>query len=560
MAGKYISIDEAAAILGISTDELNTLREKQEIRAFADRGNWKFRIDDVETLQRSREADSVPEMPSMDDVMADFGDTTSSASSGSSFQLKDDDQGDTDSDVKLDPSVGGSSDSSSGSETSFLLADDMDEEGEEPPTSISKELAPTPSDSDVRLIVDESVDSDNWPGASEQNPEAPAQPEESSIQNLQDSDVRFADVESGSSGASPAASLEDDSKIALNESDARWAGISDSDVRLSGIESNVTPAESGSFDLVDDSSDVKITESEVTISSDDEVPLMVEDSGITLMPMDDNDEDSSIRLDADDDNSVLSDISMPDSGITIGADSGISLELAADSGLSLEEDDDSLTLAGDGSGISLMPDSDVGLTLADDEQQDGATIPMLDTVDEDSDAETTSFDMPMMSDGSSEEFEEAADVVMFDDDEDTNAEFAFDDDGSTDDIDATSDVFSGTDSDMYSDELSGELDVADEILSDDDILEADDASFDDEFESDGSVAELAPLGGARGGAMAATTQWSGLDMTLVLVPTLLMGVGAFLMYDVIRSMWAYNEPFAFSGMVLDALRGMFPGS
>src|SRR5262249_1564072 len=63
MSKKYLSIEEAAAQVGISSAELNRLREKGMIRAFADRGTWKFKEEDVEKLARSRQADSDPEVP-----------------------------------------------------------------------------------------------------------------------------------------------------------------------------------------------------------------------------------------------------------------------------------------------------------------------------------------------------------------------------------------------------------------------------------------------------------------------------------------------------------------
>ena len=54
MAKKYLSIEEAAAQIGVNATELNRLREKGMIRAFADRGTWKFKEEDVVTLKRSR--------------------------------------------------------------------------------------------------------------------------------------------------------------------------------------------------------------------------------------------------------------------------------------------------------------------------------------------------------------------------------------------------------------------------------------------------------------------------------------------------------------------------
>jgi len=50
MAQKFVSLDEAAAQLGISKDRLNELREDGKVRAYRDGASWKFRADDVEKL------------------------------------------------------------------------------------------------------------------------------------------------------------------------------------------------------------------------------------------------------------------------------------------------------------------------------------------------------------------------------------------------------------------------------------------------------------------------------------------------------------------------------
>ena len=60
---KYLSLDEAAQQLGLRNDELNRIREKGQVRGFADRGTWKFKVEDIEELARSRQADSSPEVP-----------------------------------------------------------------------------------------------------------------------------------------------------------------------------------------------------------------------------------------------------------------------------------------------------------------------------------------------------------------------------------------------------------------------------------------------------------------------------------------------------------------
>jgi excisionase family DNA binding protein len=64
---KYLTLEEAARQLSMAPDELVRLRERGEIRGFADRGTWKFRSEDVEEFARSRDADSSPEVPIIDD-------------------------------------------------------------------------------------------------------------------------------------------------------------------------------------------------------------------------------------------------------------------------------------------------------------------------------------------------------------------------------------------------------------------------------------------------------------------------------------------------------------
>ena len=61
MAKKYLSLEEAASLLSMTTDQLMKVREQGDIRGFADRGSWKFREQDIDEFQRSRQADSSPD-------------------------------------------------------------------------------------------------------------------------------------------------------------------------------------------------------------------------------------------------------------------------------------------------------------------------------------------------------------------------------------------------------------------------------------------------------------------------------------------------------------------
>lgn len=56
MASKFLTLDEAAKALGVTTDELNEMRLRQEIYGYRDGASWKFKSDDVEKAQNDRAA------------------------------------------------------------------------------------------------------------------------------------------------------------------------------------------------------------------------------------------------------------------------------------------------------------------------------------------------------------------------------------------------------------------------------------------------------------------------------------------------------------------------
>jgi excisionase family DNA binding protein len=62
MVQKYLDLESAARRLNVSVDELKQLVQRREIRAFADRGTWKFREQDVEEFARHRSLGSAVEV------------------------------------------------------------------------------------------------------------------------------------------------------------------------------------------------------------------------------------------------------------------------------------------------------------------------------------------------------------------------------------------------------------------------------------------------------------------------------------------------------------------
>lgn len=115
---EYLNLNEAAQQLGITKEELAKKAQRREIRAFADRGTWKFRKQDIEEHARQAGIGSGAEI-----VFGDLEDELPALDSGSSDQ------------ILLSDQTLADSHSSSGKRVIG-----MDEYGR------------TPSDSDVRLV------------------------------------------------------------------------------------------------------------------------------------------------------------------------------------------------------------------------------------------------------------------------------------------------------------------------------------------------------------------------------------------------------------------------
>ena len=322
MAKKYLTLEEASLELGMAPDELVRMRERGEIRGFADRGTWKFKSEDVEEFGRSRQTDSSPEVPLLDDPKGGMTEVIRKGPGGRMNKTSD-------SDVRLlldDTLVPGSEDS--GPEVGLANIGN--------------------SDSDVRLIDD---------GAG-------------MVDAGSDSDVKLINTAADETLAAPGLSLDDgsDSDVKLvapgSDSDVRLAkpsgrGVpdhSDSDIRLAGTDDLATLDQTSMRKATKDKQDKTVHLSSRRKGNqptpDDTVALTggvsPDESSVVIGAV-----DSGIALDAG-------------SGTKIGggaaADSGITLQHLADSGISLEKVDSGITLAGPAdSGIALDADSGIAL-------------------------------------------------------------------------------------------------------------------------------------------------------------------------------------------------------
>src|SRR5207302_22657 len=62
MVQGYYTLDDAAKILGMSTEALSQMAQKREVRGFTDRGTWRFRTQDIDELARRKGIGSNPDL------------------------------------------------------------------------------------------------------------------------------------------------------------------------------------------------------------------------------------------------------------------------------------------------------------------------------------------------------------------------------------------------------------------------------------------------------------------------------------------------------------------
>ncbi|MEO2016806.1 MAG: helix-turn-helix domain-containing protein [Fuerstiella sp.] len=294
MAKKYLTLEEAAERLGLSTDQLMRLREKGEIRGFADRGSWKFKEQEIEEFARRQEVDSAPDVQIVAPTAAD-----------SSAGEEDLDLSASDSDVRL------------------AFDDSVFDSNPELPVA----------DSDVQLADDSAVDAADSSGAAvldfdDSSDAANSDSDVTFVKSDSDSDVTMVgagtdpDIELVSSGTELPA---DDSSVILTGSET------DADIELSS-----TLFEDGDSDpdsdvlLVDSDSDIRLTDE----------PSQSDKSSATPAEGDDSEsEDSSAFLSAlglDSDSSATA--------AEIGDDDAI-LQVASDSELVISDSDSDVRLS-----------------------------------------------------------------------------------------------------------------------------------------------------------------------------------------------------------------------
>ncbi|MBI1347557.1 helix-turn-helix domain-containing protein [bacterium] len=525
-AKKYLSLEEAAQLLGVRNDEVMRLRERGELRGFADRGTWKFKSDDVEEAKRRRQPDSNPEVPLIDDDSA----------------LED-----SDSDVKFSPSM-------SDSDVRLIGRDDLKAQLTGSSGDIPVFPAKKGSDSDVRLVtsggdVAKGTDSD-----SDVKLIKPKAGDEKITLSDSDSDVRLAapnklplhDSDSDVRLAAPGSRLTD------SDSDVRLAPMpgSDSDVKLvdpSGIQKG-----SGMSALPDmDALDLDLSDS-VLLDDDSGIALQA-DSGIRLTG------DSSLRL-------------SNESGIQLRrpADSGILLERPGDSGFRLADDEDTAFKLAEDSGIKVgdePPRSTSKLrqqpaaSLSDDDLD--MTAPML--LEDDNDLDRTDPEVPLLMEDDddlmpkspfqADQTQAETNVIMFDDDDDSEDELPTQTrrkGGSLSSKELATEAFDA-DSDDIIDEV---FDADDDSFADEDmeeVFEGDGDEFEDSFSEGMSAADFST---ARPMVGPIESEWTGSTVMLLTFSLIFLMCGAWVAADLLNTVAATGGA-AYKGPLVEMIGGFF---
>lgn len=606
---KYLSLDEAAFILRVEPIELQRMRERGEIRGYSDRGNWLFREEEVQELQRSRE-DSNPDVPIQWDAQNNI-DESIFFDSDSDVKLASDEPVDlthSDSDVRLvaDESLGGPG---SSSEVSIPMLGDSDSDVRlDAAPSKKEELDKTwGSDSEIRLDLGSlnsgaGSDSDVQLASDAKKPDSDSdvklvKEQKSGADEDSDSDVKLteeavSDLSYSDSDVKLVKDETDEADVLLGDSDSdvRMVGDdfldsdSDSDVKLTGslAEIDETSAKSDDMlaatDAVMESMEIDLTgldessHSDVSMVDDKEYNMLDVDAPTVWAqdqklpfesveavdkPQDDLSGDlpgivdSGISLAGDGDSGIALDLG--DSGIALdlGGDSGIALDLGGDSGIALDLEDDS--------GIKLSGPADSGIALeGPGESGFQQTVPQMTTYDgsEDTGSGRTHVEVPLL--GEEDEYSLAADV-----DDTANSMPLIDDedlvgvsDNSRTDGDLAVSIYDVEPSEEYAAELTDEGDAFGSSEVSEDVFDVGDEVFQGDMQTGSSSAEFDMPTAARKAPVVDADWGAGVNSALAF-STVLMALAGWVMFDLVRGMWASNEPSLVTGPLLDALRGFF---
>lgn len=621
MVQGYYTLEEAARILGMESEELVQMAQKRQVRAFADRGTWRFRTQDIEELARQRGAASSPELqlgesgatrqmpaagkspgkPADESGLFPFSLEASPDDSRETVSFNPPPKGTGKSSKRLDKGTGGMPASDSDvrlvpqtSDLEFKLAPDSKVRlGDSPAPSpkSSKRVKDGSGESGVKLVRSEAGSSDSdvkiVPDSDDIIPIATQKPKSKGS----DSDIRIEPASGPASGVglkkgSPEDSvlteeIDLDAELKKAEQDVGHTRkipkpkpaaapttspfeLSDSDLeapRLTDPKSKKPTDSSSDFELTAAGSANPDSSSDFELTLQDDSPSPIELTSDDSTDM--GGQDDAIQLGKKPRGKKGAD---PDSGINLGqpADSGIPLEQGLESGDSIEFElslDSSESTPKPARAAMVDSDSEFELTLDDS----GGLAPM------EEDDSATMTQAPVGEDG--DIFETDFEVPAIEDESGSQA-VAIDSDTGTESSDF--DLSLGEE-EMVSDDDSGSQVV---VLEDEEDVDdaaatvarpsksgraAAVATVDDEEvaeEGDMPVDEVADedeevVAPRRMVAAAPPTDW-GVQPILALIPcTIAMFLVGVMGFELLRGMWGYRQGSKVGGPVVRFFSEMF---
>ncbi|HMC88310.1 MAG TPA: helix-turn-helix domain-containing protein [Gemmataceae bacterium] len=609
MVQGYYTLEEAARILGMGSEDLSQMAQRREVRAFADRGTWRFRTQDIEELARRKGLGSNPDLqlgeapvrkqdtPRREPEGRDAG-VFNFALSDSSDQVEigqeifsETPSGAAKAGSKADPKSGPKSGPRSGprsgpkspppksptpkpgsdsdvrlvadgSDVTFQIAPDSDVKVTEPsPKSSVRRKGPQP-DSGVRLVPMESeADSDVKivPDSKDQINTLGGQPPKSGT----DSDIR---VESEAGGGRRPSELKSEDSFLTEEIDLdaelRAAEEAAQAKKSSKMKRDPTPpGGAAAFELSE--SELDPAKAAPAKGSAKGSPESSSDFDLSI------DSGSSIELDSGElakrkeEEVSLGD--MPARGVTGGHDSGINLQEPADSGISLEQGGDSsdeiefeLSLDAESTPKPAKADkkatdssSEFELTL-----EDSAKLAPLEeekpaAAEEDKDIFETDFEVPALED-------ESGSQVAALDESDTDLESS-DFDLALGEEDMAGEEESGSQVVALDDE--GEVDEGAATVAKPrkkGAAVAEDEEVADELLDEGELEEEeegAPV--RRVAAVAAQpADWGIFAPVTLLISTFILFFVGLMSIELLHGMWGYRQPYKVPSMVIKGVGGM----
>jgi hypothetical protein len=561
---KFVNLEEAIKKLDISSELLNQLRERGELRAYRDGSSWKFRADEIERLV----IEGIPKpSPESDIGLASYEDLVEAEPLTALPDVADDltlapvtnDSTDQPSDINIQSSTfeGSDLDDTVPADGNDLVLG-SENEGDE--NEQGGDEGSDPSDS---ILLSEEALGDSEVGSAStiigknelEESDLKLAPDQSSI--AADSDVKLASSGAShvlSQASSDSDNVLDDARGSANTGKA-FEDLDELEIDLEAESSRILqpddvaqsqpkgadkPASSGQKE----NSDLHLNDIEQATSDDDSAPTKMSSMELDLSssiggenalkpePSGNDGSESGIDLSIDDDSFVLADsggeIGSSSSDLSLdAAESGINLVAPSDSGLALDDIPlemggsailDSLSLGGESS--IEGPDSEISLVASDSSTSTEEPLAELQTDDD--------FQLTPMGEADGDSDDSSSQVIALDE--------SLGDLGGLDEEGGLGEAASG---------LLGEDDLM-EDLGEAIVLEPD--------QEEDAAAAVSAASYPTAVSPGDYTLWNILSLGACVM---LLTLGTVMMLDMVRNIWSWGETYALNSALLDGLLGIF---